>query len=55
MMCEKSIFFLSASSDKILIMEKAISHFDKHGKMFRGQLITVSDFLEFKRPITIRY
>ena len=38
----------SILSDKILIMEKAISHFDKHGKMFRDQLITVGDLLEFK-------
>jgi len=29
-------------------MEKAISHFDKHGKVFRDQLITVGDLLEFK-------
>ncbi len=35
-------------SDKILIMDKAISHFDEQGKMFRDQLITVGDLLEFK-------
>jgi hypothetical protein len=29
-------------------MEKVISHFDKHGKVFRDQLITVGDLLEFK-------
>ena len=29
-------------------MEKVISHFDKHGKVFRDQLITVGDFIEFK-------
>jgi len=29
-------------------MEKAISHFDKHAKVFRDQLITVGDLLEFK-------
>ena len=32
-------------------MEKATSHFDKHGKMFRDQLITVGDLLEFKDPL----
>ncbi|MEB0261829.1 helix-turn-helix domain-containing protein [Mucilaginibacter sp. 10I4] len=29
-------------------MEKVISHFDKHGKVFRDQLITVGDLIEFK-------
>ncbi len=29
-------------------MKKAISHFDKHAKVFRDQLITVGDLLEFK-------
>ncbi len=29
-------------------MEKVISHFEKHGKVFRTQLITVGDLLEFK-------
>ena len=29
-------------------MEKVISHFDKHGKLFRDQLITVGDLIEFK-------
>jgi hypothetical protein len=29
-------------------MEKVISHFEKHGKVFRDQLITVVDLLEFK-------
>jgi hypothetical protein len=33
---------------KILIMEKVISHFDKHGKVFRDQWITVGDLIEFK-------
>ena len=28
-------------------MEKAISHFDKHAKVIRDQLITVGDLLEF--------
>jgi hypothetical protein len=31
-----------------LIREKVISHFDKHAKVFRDQLITVGDLLEFK-------
>jgi hypothetical protein len=29
-------------------MEKVISHFDKHGKVFRDQWITVGDLIEFK-------
>ncbi len=29
-------------------MEKVISHFDRHGKVFRDQLITVGDLIEFK-------
>jgi len=29
-------------------MEKVISHFDKRGKVFRDQLITVGDLIEFK-------
>jgi hypothetical protein len=29
-------------------MEKVISHFDRHEKVFRDQLITVGDLLEFK-------
>jgi len=45
----KNLFFsFPALLHKILIMEKAISHFDKHEKMFRDQLITVGDLLEFK-------
>jgi hypothetical protein len=32
---------------KIWIMEKVISHFDRHGKVFRDQLITVGDLLEY--------
>jgi hypothetical protein len=36
-------------------MEKAISHFDKHGKMFRDHLITAGDLLEFKDPGQVEF